>query len=67
MEALAEKLGTLAAKAIAGAIAAGKSRREAIEAAVTELRREDVVSDDLWSDFESYIADTKDFEEHGAG
>lgn len=67
MEEFAKKIGEIAVGAISKAIKAGRSRREALDEAIAELRREDVVSDDLWNDLESYIADTRDFEENGAG
>jgi hypothetical protein len=67
MNELAEKLGELAVNAVIGAIRAGKSRQEAREAAAEAIRREDVVSDELWGKFERYVDETKDFERNGAG
>jgi hypothetical protein len=64
---LAEVLGNVAAKALAGALQAGKSRRQALQEAADALQREDVVSDELWRDLDAYVAKTKSFEEHGSG
>lgn len=66
MEGLIEKIGKIAVSAIAGAIEAGKSRREAMEAAAEAIKREDIVSDDLWEDLDRYIDKTRDFEKNGA-
>ncbi len=67
MEEFAKKIGEIAIGAISKAIRQGRSRREALDAAIAQLRREDLVSDDLWNDLEAYVKDTRDFEENGAG
>ena len=67
MEALATKIGKIAVGAIISAVQAGKSRADAINAAADAVRREDVVSDELWNELQQYIDTTRDFEEHGAG
>lgn len=64
---LAKKLGEIAAGAIIEAIRQGKTRAQAMEEAAMAIRRTDVVSDELWNDFQRYIDRTKDFEEHGSG
>ena len=67
MEEFAKKIGEIAVGVISEAIRRGRTRREALDEAIATLSRDDVVSDDLWNDLETYIADTRDFEEHGAG
>lgn len=66
MEALATKIGKIAVGAIVDAIRNGKNRAEAIDAAAAAVRREDVVSDELWNELQQYIDTTRDFEENGA-
>lgn len=65
MEEIAKALGTAAAKALVDAIAAGRSRREALDAAAEAVRREDLVSDELWRRFDRYVKETEDFEKGG--
>lgn len=67
MSELVEKIGKIVVGAIIKAIQEGKSRREAMDAGAAAVRREEIVSDDLWAELERYIETTKDFEENGAG
>ena len=67
MEEFAKKIGEIAVGVIAEAIRRGRTRRQALDEAIATLSRDDVVSDDLWNDLEAYVADTRDFEENGAG
>jgi hypothetical protein len=67
MEELASRIGEIAVGAIIEAIRQRKSREQAVEDAIAALRREDVVSDELWNDLQRYIESTADFEENGAG
>ncbi|MCH9637769.1 MAG: hypothetical protein K0U16_07495 [Gammaproteobacteria bacterium] len=67
MTELIEKVGKVFVDALAGAIRAGKDRREAQDIAAEAVRRSDIVSDKLWSDLQQYIEATEDFEENGAG
>ena len=67
MDKIKQLLGDLVVGAITEAIRQGRSRRDALDAAALTILRTDVVSDDLWSDLEAYVKDTRDFEDHGAG
>lgn len=67
MEQLATQLGQIAAGAIVEAIRQGKTRAQAMEEAAMAIRRTDVVSDELWNEFQRYIERTRNFEEHGSG
>lgn len=66
MEGLVKRIGDVAVTAIMNAIEAGRSRREAMQAAAEAIKREDIVSDDLWDDLDRYIDKTRDFEKNGA-
>lgn len=67
MNEMARILGEAAASAIVEAIRAGKDRAQALEAAADAIRRQDVVSDELWDELGRYIVRISDFEEHGSG
>ena len=67
MNELAQKLGELAANAVLGAIRAGKSRDEARAAAAEAIRREEIVSDQLWQELDAYASQARDFERDGVG
>lgn len=65
MEELITILGTNLFNIFKKAREAGKSRKEAELEAARAVERGDVVSDELYDRFDSYIDETKKFEEEG--
>jgi len=62
---LIKTIGTNVVDLVERLIDAGRKREEIVAELIAALERKDIVSDELFDRFESYIQDTKNFEENG--